>query len=304
MGVYPENLPGFQSYSDNKDKFGKAWNCDLPDGGLDADAILQGIEAGTIHFLYLAATNPRNFPNSSRWMKALEKVEILVVQDIFPSDVTRLATVVLPGCSYAEKPGSFTSLDQVVRSFDQAIRPVGQSREDLEIFAELYGRLNKTTYTLNRADLSAEISELTTLYTDAEFLDDERNTCLLRLPQVDDGGLKYQLITAGSAAEGLQLLTGTSSGHFGTTSTWAPAPLEVEPEGVLQLNTEDAKTAGVADGDTLKLTSSTGATVGKILISESVPQGLIFAPHNFTALGIQQLMADGDNLTAVEMVKV
>ena len=299
MGVYPENLPGFHSYNDNKDKFATAWNCDLPAGGLDADAILAGIEAGMIRFLYLAATNPQNFPNSSRWMKALEKVEVLVVQDIFPSDITRLAAVVLPGCSYAEKQGSFTSLDHVVRSFDQAIRPVGQSREDLEIFAELYSRLNKTPNSLDLADLRAEISGLTTLYTDAELLEDERNTCLQALPQVADQGLNYQLVSAGAAVDGLQLLTGTSSGHFGTTSTWAPAPLEVEPEGVLHLNAADAKAAGVVDGDTLTVSSGNGSTVGKVLLSESVPQGLIFAPNNFTALGIQKLMADGDNLTAV-----
>ena len=304
MGVYPEELPGFQSYAENKAKFAKAWNCDLPDGGFDAEGILQGIEGGTIRFLYLAATNPQNFPNSSRWIKALEKVEVLVIQDIFPSEITRLATVVLPGCSYAEKTGSFTSLDHVVRSFNQAIRPVGESREDLEIFAELYGRLNKTPYTLSQTDLFAEISKLTDLYVDAEFLEDERHTCLLSLPQVADQSLKYQLITADHDGDGLQLLTGTSSGHFGTTSTWAPAPLEVEPEGVLWVNGEDAKAAGVVDGEELKLTSTIGSTVGKVLVSESVPSGLIFAPNNFTALGIQQLMPDGDNLTAVEMEKI
>jgi len=304
MGVYPEELPGFQSYAENKAKFAKAWNCDLPDGGFDAEGILQGIEGGTVRFLYLAATNPQNFPNSSRWIKALEKVEVLVIQDIFPSEITRLATVVLPGCSYAEKTGSFTSLDHVVRSFNQAIRPVGESREDLEIFAELYGRLNKTPYTLSQTDLFAEISKLTDLYVDAEFLEDERHTCLLSLPQVADQSLKYQLITADHDGDGLQLLTGTSSGHFGTTSTWAPAPLEVEPEGVLWVNGEDAKAAGVVDGEELKLTSTIGSTVGKVLVSESVPSGLIFAPNNFTALGIQQLMPDGDNLTAVEMEKI
>ncbi|MCD6186543.1 MAG: molybdopterin-dependent oxidoreductase, partial [Desulfuromusa sp.] len=53
MGVYPEELPGFQPYADNKAKFAKAWYCDLPDGGLDAHGILQGIEAGTVRFLYL-----------------------------------------------------------------------------------------------------------------------------------------------------------------------------------------------------------------------------------------------------------
>lgn len=303
MGVYPENLPGFQSYAESKAKFSQAWKCDLPEGGLDAEGILQEIEAGKVRFLYLAATNPQSFPNSNRWMKALAQVEVLVIQDIFPSEITRLATVVLPGSSYAEKSGSFTSLDHTVRSFDRAIHPVGQSREDWEIFAELYGRLSKTPITFSRTDIFNEISELTSLYVDADFLDDDRRTCLQNLPQIADQGLKYQLITADSGADKLQLLTGTSAGHFGTTSIWAPAPLEVEPEGVLKVNAEDAKIAGVTDGEKLKLTSGTGSTIGKVLISESVPQGLIFAPHNFISLGIQQLMPDGDNLTAVQMTK-
>ena len=303
MGVYPENLPGFQAYSANKAKFEAAWKCTLPAGGLDAEGILQGIEAGRIRFLYLAATNPQSFPNSSRWMKALEKVEVLVVQDIFPTPVTRMATVVLPGSSAAEKSGSFTSLDQTVRSFNQAIRPVNQSREDWTIFAELYGRLTKSQLSFSRSGIQKEVSELTDLYEDVCFVDDDRRTCLKEPYRVADQRLTYQLITAADEAEGLQLLTGTSTSHFGTTSTWAPAPLEVEPEGMIRLNPEDAKAAGVADGEKVKLTSTLGSTVGKVLVSETVPQGLIFAPHNFTELGIQQLVADGHNRTTVQVAK-
>ena len=304
MGVYPEQLPGFQSYAENKAKFAKAWSCDLPDGGLDADGILQEIETGGIRFLYLAATNPQSFPNSNRWLKALEKVEVLVVQDIFPTEITRLATVVLPGSSFVEKSGSFTSLDQTVRSFNQAIHPVGQSREDWEIFAELYGRLTKTPVTFSRSGIFKEVSELTSLYKDACFLDDDRCTCLKEAYRVVDKGLKYQLVTVSDEAEGLQLLTGTSVSHFGTTSTWAPAPLEIEPEGQIKVNSEDAKTAGVVDGDKLKLTSATGSTIGTVMISKFIPQGLVFAPHNFIELGIQQLIPDGDNRTSVQIVKV
>ena len=303
MGVYPEALPGYQAYGEAKDKFAKAWNCELPNGGLDAEGILQEIEAGKIRFLYLAATNPQNFPNSGRWMKALEKVEVLVVQDIFPTAVTKLATVVLPGSSFAEKSGSFTSLDQTVRTFNQAIRPVGQSREDWEIFAELYGRLTRNHVSFSRSGIMREVSELTSLYEDVCFLDDDRRTCLKQPYSVAGQGLKYQLLTVSDASEGLQLLTGTSSSHFGTTSTWAPAPLEVEPEGLIRVNPEDARSAGINEGENLKLTSSTGSTVGKVRISTAVPQGLIFAPYNFTELGIQQLIPDGNNRTSVQIAK-
>ncbi len=304
MGVYPEALPGFQSYGHNKKKFAKAWRCELPKGGLDADGILQEIESGKVRFLYLAATNPLTFPNSNRWLKALEKVEVLVAQDIMPNEITRLATVVLPGCTYAEKAGSFTALDQTVRSFKPAIKPVGQCREDGEIFAELYGRLSKQAVSFSCADIVAEIKELTPLYKGAELFNDERQTCVRKPYIVADNSLNYQLISATDASAGLQLLTGTSAGHFGTTSLLSVATLEVEPEGFFNLNQADADGIGAVAGDKIKLVSSVGAVVGKILISDAVPQGLIFAPNNFISLGAQQLIADGDNQITVELKKV
>jgi len=164
MGVYPESLPGYQSYDESRDKFSRTWGAPLPEGGLDAEGILRGIEAGKIRFLYLAAVNPQTFPNSSRWMKALEQVEVLVVQDILPTAVTKLAKIVLPGASFAEKSGSVTSLDQRVRALEQAIRPVGESREDWTIFAELYGRLTKQPVTFSRSSILTELSSLTSLW--------------------------------------------------------------------------------------------------------------------------------------------
>lgn len=304
MGVCPEKLPGFQNYEQHKAKFAKAWNCALPSGGQDAEGILQGIEAGKIRFLYLAATNPQSFPNSNRWMQALAKVEVLVVQDILPTEVTRLAHIVLPGASFAEKGGSVTSLDQRVRSLERAIRPVGESREDWDIFAELFGRLSKTPLTFSRSSILTELSTLTSLYGDVCFTGTDRHRPCLKQPyRPADKSLNYQLISASDEAQGLQLLSGKSASHFGTTSTWASGPLEVEAEGFIQINAEDAKAAGVADGDSLKLTSTTGSTVGKVKITSTLPQGLLFAPYNFSALGIQKLIPDGNNRTSVQVAK-
>jgi len=304
MGVYPEALPGFQDYAENRDKFSRAWGQQLPTGGLDAEGILQGIEAGKIKFLYLAAVNPQTFPNSGRWMKALQQVETLVVQDILPTEVTKLAKIVLPGTSFAEKSGSVTSLDQRVRSLEQAIHPVGQAREDWAIFAELYGRITKQPVTFSRASILTELSNLTSLYGDVCFTGDDRHRPCLKQPYSPaEKSLNYQLVTVSDQSEGLQLLSGKSMSHFGTTSTWAAAPLEVEPEGLIRISPADADAAGVKDGDKLKLSSSVGSTVGKVIISASVPQGLLFAPSNFTELGVAQLLADGNNRTPVQVAK-
>lgn len=304
MGVYPEALPGYQAYEENCDKFARAWGTQLPSGGLDAEGILQGIESGKVKFLYLAAVNPQAFPNSSRWMKALEKVETLVVQDILSTAVTKLAKIVLPGASFAEKSGSVTSLDQRVRSLEQAIRPVGNAREDWSIFAELYGRLTRQPVTFSRASILSELGSLTSLYGDVSFTGDDRHRPCLKQPyKPSEKGLNYQLVTVNEEAEGLQLLTGTSLSHFGTTSTWAAAPLEVEAEGMIQMSAADAATAGVKDGERVTLSSSVGTVTAKVKVSSKLPQGLLFAPNNFTDLGVSQLLTDGSNRIAVQVAK-
>ena len=304
MGVYPEALPGYQSYADNTEKFGKSWNAQLPSGGLNADGILQGIESGGIKFLYLAATNPLSFPNAERWRKALEKVDFLVVQDILPTEVSKLAKVVLPGTSFAEKAGCVTSLDHRVRPLERAIRPFGESREDWEIFADLYARLTKTPVTISRADILSEVSGLTGLYGDICFTGAERNRPCLKQPyRPAEKSFKYRSVNSSDSAEGLQLLSGKSIFHFGTTSTWAASQLELEPEGKIEMSSEDAAAAGLKDGEKVKLSSGTGIAYGKVSVSSSVPVGLLFAPYHFSEQGIQQLLKDGSNRTAVTITK-
>jgi len=302
MGVYPESLPGYQPYNKKKEAFEKAWGRKLPEGGLDAEGILTQIEAGNIRLLYLAAVNPLSFPNSTRWLKALKQVEVLVVQDIFPSAISGIAKVVLPGATFAEKNGSFTSLDQSVRPVRQALHPLGESRADAVIFAELIGRLMNSSTLYNQHAVIQEVQSLTDLYQDICFTHKDWHTSLKQGYQVANRSLIYQQINAKDETTGLQLLVSPSMSHFGTTSTFAPAICEVEPEELLNISAEDATEVAVRDGEKLKVTGATGVSiVARARISAKVPKGLIYASANFSAAGITGLLADGDNRTAVQI---
>ncbi len=304
MGVCPEYLPGYQPYAESRERFGKAWKAELPEGGLDALGILEGIEAGKIKFLYLAATNPLSFPNANRWRKALEKVDFLVVQDILPTEVTKLAKVVLAGASYAEKGGSVTSLDHRVRSLEKAISTPGESREDWEIFAGLYARLQKQAVSISRSEILAEVSSLSSLYGGICFAGEERNRPCFKQPYRPAAkGLKYQSPKVEEVETGLQLVSGKSIYHFGTTSTWSAGPCEVEAEGVIRVSPADAANAGVVDGGRAKLTSRQGSITGPVKIDENLPAGLVFAPYHFAELGIQSLLTDGSNRIGIELAK-
>ncbi len=305
MGVYPEALPGYQDYHTAGERFAKAWQTTLPEGGLDAEGILQEIEAGKIRCLYLAAVNPMSFPNSNRWLKALEKVQVLITQDVFPSAVTRLAKVVLPATTYAEKTGSYTSLDHRVASLGKALNNMADSRSDWDILSAVYQRLTGEEKAVTMQAVDTEIGQLTELYTDAQTCGGTQRPYRQKaLYQIPAEGLKYQLITGGDEVEGLQLLTGASSAHFGTTSTWAGASLEIESECQLQINPLDADKVGVTSGDMVKLTSSSGTVVVKTLVTDAVQAGLLFAPYNFLDCNVQGVLADGSNRATVDIVKV
>lgn len=305
MGTSPETFPGYQDYTANRSLFEKAWNVTLPEGGRDANAILEGIETGDISFLYLAGTNPLvSFPQSDRWRKALDKVEFLVVQDILASELTAMADVVLPGTSFAEKTGSVTALDNRVSCLSKAIAAVGDSREDWEILADLCHRLTGNGSSDNVAIMS-EIRELVPMYEGVCFAGGGHGQiCLKELYAPKKGSLLYaEGSDSSQKLDGLQLLSGKMLFHFGTTTTFAAGPLSVAADGYVEVNVADATTLGVEDGGKLRLTSSAGDIVAPVKVSESVPAGLMFAPYHFSSVNVQKLMTGVQNRVAVKAAK-
>jgi NADH-quinone oxidoreductase subunit G len=69
--------------------------------------------------------------------EALGKLEFLVVQELFETDTTAFADVVLPAASFAEIDGTFTNNDGFVQRVRQSITPVHQSRSDWMITDQL-----------------------------------------------------------------------------------------------------------------------------------------------------------------------
>ena len=76
--------------------------------GRTVPEMLDGLTDGSVKALYIMGENPvQSDPDTSHVIHALEKAELLVVQDIFLTPTAELAHVVLPGGCYAEKDGYF-----------------------------------------------------------------------------------------------------------------------------------------------------------------------------------------------------
>ncbi|MCH7703723.1 MAG: molybdopterin-dependent oxidoreductase [Planctomycetes bacterium] len=71
--------------------------------------------------------------------KCASKLDLLVVQDMFDSDLTIAAEVVLPACAWVERDGSFVNADGLVQTFDRAIRPPEGAQRDGQYLFEIAG---------------------------------------------------------------------------------------------------------------------------------------------------------------------
>ena len=119
MGALPGDLPGYQKTANPEvvEKFEKAWDVKLPDNaGKTLTEIINGVGDGTVKFLYVMGENPVvSDPDTNHVKHALEKGNFVVVQDIFLTETTEYADVVLPAFVYAEKDGTFTNTERRIQ---------------------------------------------------------------------------------------------------------------------------------------------------------------------------------------------
>ena len=299
MGVSPETLPGWQSLAAGT-SFTRAWGVEPPSApGKDLWGIVEGIEQGSIKALYLLGCDLAGFPDNGRIRKALAKLELLIVQDIFQGDSLQFAHVVLPAAAAAEKSGTFTTTDNRVQSVLKAVNPPGESRADGEIIAELHNRLCATINLGANAILAQEITALSGSY----HADASGGFVKQAATAKAQPGLASLTRTATVPLPKFQLLVGPIGFHNGTSTTRSENNLSVSPAGYVEMHPFDAVALGVADGGSVKVTSAAGALTAPVKISDRLQPGLLFAPSHFRELNANALLKGNCNLVEIKVEK-
>ena len=141
MGAYPNVYSGYQKCElpEMRTKMEDAWGVkDLP-GWYGATLTEQINQAGDpIKAMYFLGLNPVvSYPDSNHVKRSLDKLDFVVVQDIFWNETCNYADVVLPGACFAEKDGTFTSGERRINRVRKAVNPPGDAKADWEIFVLL-----------------------------------------------------------------------------------------------------------------------------------------------------------------------
>ncbi len=307
MGALPNVYPGYQAVADDniRKKFEAAWGCSLsPSPGLPVTEMINAADNKKIKAVYLLGENPLlSEPDIAHAKEALEKLEFLVVQDIFLSETAKLADVILPGTSFAEKDGTFTNTERRVQLVRRAIEPVEDSRPDWQITCQLGKRMGSNGFDFKHpSQVMDEIALLTPSYGGISYQRLEDGGLQWPCPTPDHPGtpiLHSQQFTRGKGRfipleykppmelpdkeYPLVLTTGRSLYHFHTgTLTRRVEGLNVlRGEGEVEVNPEDASKLGIADGEKVKVISRRGEVTTKAKVTEVSPVGVVFMTFHF-----------------------
>ncbi len=307
VGALPNVYPGYQSVADEimKEKFELAWGCSLnPTPGKTLTEIMPAAHEGIIKAIYLMGENPSlSDPDSTHVREALRRLELFVVQDIFLTETAKLADVVLPACSFAEKDGTFTNTERRVQRVRKAIEPVGDSRPDWWIGCEIARRMGAKGFDFeNPSQIMDEITTVTPSYGGISFsrldkeglqwpcpTDDHPGTAILHTALFSRGKGHFVPLVYRPSAEmpdaeyPLVLTTDRSPFHFHTgTMTRKVKGLNVfRGEELVAINPKDAESLDIKDGDKVEVISRRGRVPAKASLTDDVPPGTIAMTFHF-----------------------
>jgi len=344
MGGLPNVFTAYQPVTNPEviEKFAKAWGLDhgpqtvgaktlsIVNGlsskiGLTVTEMMPGILEGKTHALYILGEDPvMSDPDTKHIRHSLESIDFLLLQEIFPSETSVYADVLLPGVTFAEKAGTFTNTERRVQMVRQAIPTQGDARDDWWITSQIAKRIlagtpdrvqNEAPYSgweyRNASDIMSEINALTPSYggiTHARLEAGERlqwpcptldhpGTPILHTKQFTRGKGKFAPIDHIPPAElpnddyPVLLSTGRVLYHWhgGQMTRRAKGLMQVYGEALIEMNPNDAERLGLNGKNVVRVTSRRGFIEAQAWITDRVPPGMVYANFHFPNASANEL---------------
>jgi formate dehydrogenase alpha subunit len=314
MGALPDTLPGYGSTEDAqaRKRFEDKWEVELPASlGLSAMEMLSAAQEKRIRGMYIAGEDAVvSFPNPDMVRKSLMSLDFLVVHDMFLTETAKLANVVLPALSFAEKEGTFTNFEGRVQRLHTAIEPSNDILPDWKVIATLANALGSTMPYSSIQQVMGEIGELVPLYDIAErkepvtrrayhtsLYKDPSKTRRLYKGHFPSGFGRFSPVQYQPRVEShgngytMTLLTGSILYHSGSgsKSSMSQRLHQFSPKAYVEISKGDADRIGIDENDPVKIVSSTGEVTVAARVSDSQAEGVLFMPVCFPATPVTQL---------------
>jgi predicted molibdopterin-dependent oxidoreductase YjgC len=298
MGTFPEWLPGYRPVGDPgaHAELKRVWGKEPPMGpGWSLCEMLEAARCGKLKAMYILGENPaRVLPVEAR--KALEGLELLIVQDLFLSETARLSHLILPGAGFAEKDGTYTSLERRIQRLRPAMKPPGSARADWWILAKVLRLLDGVLEYDTASDVMKEIATVVPQYGGVKYSRLEGGGIFWPCPDpgsvveaiIHRGGVER--LTIGLNGEGIKgkspsppdpdfpwiAVRGETHFHFGggTRSHRSGRLNGIFPSPLVYLHSEDMAALGLSEGNTVRMESRRGVMKAEAHGREEISKGM------------------------------
>ncbi len=253
-------------------------------------------------------------PNSAHVIKAMESLDLLVVQEIFMSETAKLADVVLPGTTFLEKDGTFTNTERRVQRVNKAAEPLPGTKPDGVIVTEMMQKLGFDQPIYDADQVLAEVADVVPFFKGITrerlgklglqwpVKEDGTDTKILHEKEfkLGKGQLKYfdwkesTEIKNNIKEYPLILTTSRVLQHYNAaTMTRRTKNLNIVDEDILLVNPIDAKERELNNGDIARLYSGRGEVSLKVEVTDKVKEGIVFTTFHFPEHMVNMVTGDG-----------
>lgn len=312
MGVLPNYFPGYQKVTDKKvrEKFEKAWGVKLPkeNGYVLTEVPKLVLKEDKIKAYYIFGEDPvQSDPDAEEVREALDKMEFVVVQDIFMNKTALHADAVLPATSWGEHDGVYSSADRGFQRIRKAVDAKGEAKPDWEIISLISTAMGYPMRYKDTKEIWDEMRSLSPKFAGATYEKmEDQGIILWPCTDEEDKGTPYLYSGNKFATENekgklfatewraptekiskeypLVLSTVREVGHYSvrtmTGNCRALQNLADEP-GYIQMSIEDAKELKIKDQELVRISSRRGNVISRAWISGRTKKGATYMTYQW-----------------------
>lgn len=263
------------------------------ENGLGIAGMISGMSSGSVKAALVMADGVSGYsPTLQSLPVALENLDFLVVSAAFDSEITHHADVVLPAATYAEQNSTVTNVERRIQLLRVTAEPRHEERTGWETVSAIANAMGGSGFDYSSAsEVFAEIAENVTTYNGLSheqlqsggiqwptgandssilFSNDETKVTVV--------ALSYDDLAKSVEADVLRFAPGrVLSQPERDVVVRKPADMNyVEREQFIQVHADDAKTAGVNEGDIVQITADGGHVLARgKAVFESPQVGLV-----------------------------
>lgn len=342
MGVQPHQGAGYMDVNDSvvQKYYSEKYGVKMPEKeGLKIPEMINAALEGKFKALWIMGEDTlMTDPNSHHIQKAFEKLDLLVVQELFMSATAEMADVVLPASSYFEKDGTFTNGERRVQRVNKVIEPLGSSKPDGQIIMDIMQRMGYSHPYGNTYDATQVLAEIADVIPFMKGVTRERlGENGLQWPVQEDGTDTHILHLNGNFKRGkgrfhffdfeetpelvvhakqfpFILTTARQLEHYNSgTMTRRTDNQRISPQDYLEINPLDAASKNINEGDVVRIFSDRGSVQIPVKLNYTVKPGVVrttfHQPEVFINLitgnvGDQETLTPEYKVVAVDFEKI